>query len=544
MSLTHTHLAHLPETLKALQKTDDRWKALRQASRTIPQVITTDQQSLDKSLDPIDYDVLIAGGTLGIAIAAALAMRGFRVGVIERGILRGRDQEWNISRPELQTLIDLNLLTTAELETAISSEFNPIRIKFGDTEIWTENVLNIGVDPVYLLETLKQKFLTAGGTLLEKMGFESAIVHSNGVQVLLKSGPSQSGPSQSGPSLTTRLFLDLMGHFSPITQQARNGQKPDAVCLVVGTCATGFPPNSSGDLIASFTPIVNHCQYFWEAFPARDGRTTYLFTYVDADPDRLSLTDLFDEYFRLLPDYQGTDLNELTIERALFGFFPCYKSSPLQPTWDRILALGDSSGAQSPLSFGGFGSMMRHLERLTTALTDALTGDHLDRTSLAAIQPYQPNLQVTWLFQKTMSVPLGKKIYPQQINQLLADVFTEMDQLGDGVLKPFLQDVVQFGPLALTLWKTSLARPTMPLTILPQVGVGALLEWSLHFITLGLYSLLDRMVSFSQASISPTPDPTPDPNPVPKPSDRDQFHRDRTAEAWRYGSGRDYRGLE
>jgi lycopene cyclase CruP len=536
MPLTHTHLAHLPETLKALQQTDDRWKSLRQGSRSIPHVITTDQ----KSLDTIDYDVLIAGGTLGITIAAALAMRGFRVGVIERGILRGRDQEWNISRHELQTLIDLNLLTAAELETAISSEFNPIRIKFGDTEIWTENVLNIGVDPVYLLETLKQKFLTAGGTLLEKMGFESAIVHPNGVQVLLQSGTSQSGTSQSGTSqsgtsLTTRLLLDFMGHFSPITQQARNGQKPDAVCLVVGTCATGFPPNPSGDLIASFTPIVNHCQYFWEAFPARDGRTTYLFTYVDAHPDRLSLTDLFDEYFRLLPDYQGTDLNDLAIERALFGFFPCYQSSPLQPTWDRILALGDSSGAQSPLSFGGFGSMMRHLGRLTTALTDALTGDHLDRTSLAAIQPYQPNLQVTWLFQKTMSVPLGKNIHPQQINQLLADVFTEMDQLGDGVLKPFLQDVVQFGPLALTLWKTSLARPTMPLTILPQVGVGALLAWSLHFITLGLYSLLDRMASFSQA---------PMPNPVPKPADREQFHRDRTAEAWRYGSGRDYGGLE
>ncbi len=523
MSLTHTHLAHLPETLTALQQADDRWTTLRQGKLTVPQVITTENHLLET----IDYDTVIAGGTLGIAIAAALAMRGFRVAVIERGTLRGRDQEWNISRHELHTLIEINLLTPEELETAISSEFNPIRIKFGETEIWTENVLNIGVDPVYLLETLKQKFLTAGGTLLENTGFNQAIVHPNGLQVSLQSAQVD--------SLTARLFLDLMGHFSPITQQSRHGQNPDAVCLVVGTCATGFPPDPTGDLIASFTPIVNQCQYFWEAFPARDGRTTYLFTYLDAHPDRLSLTDLFDDYFRLLPEYQGTALNDLMIKRALFGFFPCYKSSPLKPTWDRILALGDSSGAQSPLSFGGFGAMMRHLGRLTIALSDALTIDRLDRTSLARIQPYQPNIQVTWLFQKTMSVPLTQTLAPQQINQLLADVFLTMQTLGDGVLKPFLQDVVQFGPLAKTLLKTSLARPTIALTILPQVGLWALLEWTWHFMNLALYSILDQTLDYS-------PDHSPDhpPNPESQPN----YNRDRRRDAWKYGSGRDYRGLE
>ena len=79
-----------------------------------------------------------------------------------------------------------------------------------------------------------------------------------------------------------------MGHFSPIVQQARKGDKPDGICLVVGSCAQGYTNNNTGDLIASFTPILNQCQYFWEAFPARDGRTTYLFTYVDDHPDRFS----------------------------------------------------------------------------------------------------------------------------------------------------------------------------------------------------------------------------------------------------------------
>ena len=163
-----------------------------------------------------------------------------------------------------------------------------------------------------------------------------------------------------------------MGHFSPIAKQARQGQKPEGVCLVVGSCGDGFEKNDTGDLIATISPIENRCQYFWEAFPAKDGRTTYLFTYVDAHPDRISLTDLTQEYLRLLPEYQNIDLGAIAFKRFLFGFFPSYSNSPLKMPWQRILAIGDSSGSQSPVSFGGFGSMMRHLPRLNEAINEAL----------------------------------------------------------------------------------------------------------------------------------------------------------------------------
>jgi hypothetical protein len=36
-----------------------------------------------------------------------------------------------------------------------------------------------------------------------------------------------------GP-MTARLVVDCMGFGSPIVRQARHGQKPDGVCLVVG----------------------------------------------------------------------------------------------------------------------------------------------------------------------------------------------------------------------------------------------------------------------------------------------------------------------
>jgi lycopene cyclase CruP len=331
----------------------------------------------------------------------------------------------------------------------------------------------------------------------------------------------------AGEGFTTRLLLDAMGHFSPISQQARNGQKPDAVCLVVGSCAQGFPDNPTGDLFASFTPLQNQCQYFWEAFPARDGRTTYLFTYLDAHPDRPSLEDLFEDYLRLLPEYQGIELGQLTFQRALFGFFPCYRQSPLKPVGDRILPIGDSSGSQSPLSFGGFGAMIRHLKRLTEGINQALQADLLDRNALAMLQPYQPNLSVTWLFQRAMSVGVNQKIDPDQINTLLSAVFEQMDQLGDRVLKPFLQDVVQFPALSQAMLRTALFHPNVVARVIPHVGLPALLDWTLHYSNLGLYSLLHPLGQMAKPwtnSLSPT----------------QQYYFHRWLEAWKYGSGGDY----
>jgi lycopene cyclase CruP len=430
--------------------------------------------------------------------------------------LRGRDQEWNISRQELEVFLELDLLSEAELEKAIATTYNPARISFFEgPDFWIRDVLNIGIDPVFLLDVLKAKFLVAGGQLFEKTAFDGAAVHPDGVLV------------EAAGGLKTRLLIDAMGNFSPIVQQARQGEKPEGVCLVVGSCAQGFPQNETGDLIVSFTPIQNQCQYFWEAFPARDGRTTYLFTYLDAHPERPSLEFLFEEYLRLLPEYQGVELSQLDFQRALFGFFPSYRQSPIRMPWSRILPIGDSSGGQSPVSFGGFGSMVRHLKRLTKGTHDALECDALSRDALAQLQPYQPNIAVTWLFQRAMSVGIDQQLAPNQINQLLTGVFQAMEQLGDDVLRPFLQDVVQFPGLSKTLLLTSLTKPGLVVPVIPQVGLTTLLDWIVHYINLGVYTglyPLGQLISEPLKSLPPIP----------------QYYCRRWIEAWCYGSGGDY----
>jgi lycopene cyclase CruP len=513
MSIDTDIAAKFPaDTFVNLERADKMWHNLRHGQISPREMVV----SSDEFLKTIDVDIAIAGGTLGIILAAALQQRGLQIAVMERGELKGRVQEWNISRSELMVLVELELLSDAELATAIASEYNPARIAFPNMpDIWVRDVLNIGVDPVYLLAKLKAKFLERGGKLFEFTACDRVTIHPNGVEIDAGTG-----------KLTSKLFIDAMGHFSPLAAQARTGAKPEGICLVVGSCATGFERNETGDIFASITPIQNQCQYFWEAFPARDGRTTYLFTYLDAHPDRFSLEFLFGEYLRLLPTYQQVELAQLNFQRCLFGCFPAYRNSPLKTPWERVLLIGDSSGSQSPVSFGGFGAMMRHLSRLTDGIYMAIQSDALSHTDLQLLQPYQPNIAVTWMFQRAMSVGINQQLNPDRINDLLSAVFRSMNDLGDDVLRPFLQDVVQFSALSRTLFQTSISSPQSVIPVVPHVGIATLLDWLINYLSLGLYSGLYP----ASKLISPLLDRLPP---------HQKYYYQQQFQAWKYGSGKD-----
>lgn len=200
MTLTETILARRSDNaLENLRRADKFWSALKEGKIDAPQVVSQSSDNIGET----DTDIVICGGTLGILLAAALQQLGWQVTLIERGILKGREQEWNISRDELETFIELELLTPEELENAIATEYNPARVGFDPgKDIWVKDVLNIGVDPVYLLDRLKQKFLAAEGVLLENTAFELATVHPDGVVV--KAGDK---------TIDTRLLIDAMGQI-------------------------------------------------------------------------------------------------------------------------------------------------------------------------------------------------------------------------------------------------------------------------------------------------------------------------------------------
>ena len=82
-----------------------------------------------------------------------------------QGLLRGREQEWNVSRSEMNELVELGLLSTEQIEEAIVVEFNPMRCGFGSgPDVNVRDVLNLGVAPNKLLAMLRARFEELGGS--------------------------------------------------------------------------------------------------------------------------------------------------------------------------------------------------------------------------------------------------------------------------------------------------------------------------------------------------------------------------------------------
>eukprot|EP00550_Attheya_septentrionalis_P007086 CAMPEP_0198283430 /NCGR_PEP_ID=MMETSP1449-20131203/3014_1 /TAXON_ID=420275 /ORGANISM="Attheya septentrionalis, Strain CCMP2084" /LENGTH=719 /DNA_ID=CAMNT_0043980015 /DNA_START=91 /DNA_END=2247 /DNA_ORIENTATION=- len=540
-----------------------------------PQFVTTDGASgnaqcwaklrdVGAGTKELDYDAVVCGGTLGIFYATALQLqlnRGGkqgRVAVLEAGKLKGREQEWNISMKELLELVELGVLSQEDIDAAIKTEFPGCRSGFKNREVTptkggyfengvgyecvTPSVLNLGISPAILLETVSKRFTSLGGVIMEHTPLKGVVVsETNGAALDLGADVEP---------VTARLVLDCMGNASPVSRQQRYGMKPDGVCCVVGSCAGGFDKETNliGDIIYTNTEIQDKgengkLQYFWEAFPVEIGRngkepgtsdvkTTYMFTYLDADEKRPSLETLMEDYWDLLPIYQPSIKDpetDLDVKRVLFAFFPTYRDSPLQPEWSRVLAVGDASGIQSPLSFGGFGALTRHLERISNAIVEALEDDCLHKDDLAEINAYTPNLSAAWMFQKAMSVRVGQNVDPKFVNRLLATNFEVMDEMGMDTMMPFMQDVVRIDGLVGSLAKSFVADPTFMPQIVNHVGIPSLVDWIGHVSMMTLYSVLHAAAS---PVISPFVDSMQDP--------RKKFQWRRRMEAWKFGSGSDY----
>lgn len=523
-------------SLRALEGLDAAWRAMREGGTGGGGDAFARRESGDAGTrggggEAFAYDVAVCGGTLGVLVASALQRRGARVVVIERGALAGRAQEWNISRAELDALVHAGAMTKEDADDCTMIEFNPIRCGFHGAmgeDVVTTNILNAGVSPERLVRRCRERFEEAGGTTLERADLRGVDVYDDAAVLNVGEG--------SEP-IRARLVLDCMGFRSPIVRQIRGDRKPDGVCLVVGSCAEGFPQerNESADLIRTVTDIEEDYrgQYFWEAFPASSGatdRTTYMFSYMDADESRPTIASMLDDYWDLMPKYQNIrSVDDVRMKRVLFGLFPTYRDSPLKTEFDRVLAIGDASGIQSPLSFGGLAALLRHIERITGAVEEALDCDALDRDALREVNAYNPALSAAWLFQKCMSVEVGRTPKRDFINRLMSINFGVMQSLGDDVMRPFLQDVVTFRGLGKTLVSMTLAEPLFVPEILLNAGVGPIADWFIHFIALGAYDVAAAPAAKIAELVKDSGALSP----------RQKFFVRRRCEAVIYGSGRD-----
>ncbi|MEH2079050.1 MAG: flavin-dependent dehydrogenase [Nostoc sp.] len=455
------------------------------------------------------YDIIYIGGALGVIHAAVMAKLGYKVLLVERMRFGRMNREWNISRDEIQSLLNLGLVTPAELETIIAREYKDGFNKFFDANnppklrspvLHTPTVLNLGLDSEKWLQMCGQKLQAAGGEIWDETEFIRADIDTSQVVLQVKHLPSQIEKQVSG-----RLLIDAMGTASPIAWQLNGGRAFDSVCPTVGAAIeSGFEPgvwdSQYGDVLYSHGDISRGRQLIWELFPAADDELTiYLFHYHEVNAENPgSLLEMYEDFFTILPEYRRCDMDKLVWKKPTFGYIPGHFSVGSRDrtvAFDRLIAIGDAASLQSPLVFTGFGSLVRNLERLTTLLDTALKHDLLSFRHLNKIRAYQTNVSVTWLFSKGMMVPTGKFLPPQRINAMLNTFFgllaDEPPEVADNFIKDRC-DWLTFNRLAL---KAARKNPALLLWIWELAGPRDLVRWLGSYFNFGRHALVSALLS-------------------------------------------------
>lgn len=481
------------------QKDGDRGSAPRKQSET--------QETSPKSNT---YDLIYIGGALGVIHAAVMARLGYRVLLIERLAFGRMNREWNISRSELQCLIDLGLFTSAEIESFIACEYRDGFHKFFDANnplvakapvMHTPTVLNVALDTEKLLDLCGKKLKNAGGVIADETEFIRADIEPDQAVVEAIHLPTQSPQKFFG-----RLIIDAMGTASPIAWQLNGTHAFDSVCPTVGAVIDeAFEPGvwdyNYGDVLNSHGDISRGRQLIWELFPgAGKEAAVYLFHYHQVHPDNPgSLLEMYEDFFTILPEYRRCDLDSVVWKKPTFGYIPAHfsvRGSDRLIAFDRLVSIGDAACLQSPLVFTGFGSLVRNLPRLTELLDVALKHDFLSADYLNKIGAYQSNIVVTWLFSKGMMVPTWKFVKPQKINAILNTFFGILADEPPEVPETFIKDRtgwLMFTRLAL---KAAKQNPFLLIWIWELVRFDEIFLWLMTYLSFTFLSLISLLLGW------------------------------------------------
>lgn len=470
---------------------EQRWRESVKNPQQPQQVVFKTADSQPPTSKSTQYDLVYIGGALGVIHAAVMAQKGYRVLLIERLPFGKMNREWNISRDEFQSLINLGLFTPEEFESVIAAEYVDGFSKFFDAYnpphlkadiLHTPKVLNVAIDAEKLLRVCGNKLRQAGGDIWDETEFVRANISQQQVRVELVYLPTQ-----EQKSATAKLLIDAMGTASPIAWQLNGGRAFDSVCPTVGAVIkSGFAPEvwdeQYGDVLNSHGDISRGRQLIWELFPAGKGELTfYLFHYHQVHPDNPgSLLEMYEDFFKILPEYRRCDLEQLVWKKPTFGYIPGHFSLSHRDrtvAFDRLLAIGDAASLQSPLIFTGFGSLVRNLERLTTLLDTALRHNLLTAKHLNQIRAYQSNIAVTWLFSKGMMVPTHQTLPPQRINSMLNTFFGLLAAEPPEVADTFIKDRTDWFTFTRLALVAARKNPKLLIWIWDLAGGKDLIRW-------------------------------------------------------------------
>lgn len=472
------------QALRAVTQLERRWVALNSGEeKPQPFRYARHISELPRCAPSDQYDVVIAGGGLGLVAGAALAQRGLKVLVFDRDRVGAAHREWNISQRELAALVQWGIFSREELSGTVAARYRRGLISFDATGTGVPacplnlgGVLDVALDAQSVLDLARGRFLEAGGTIREGRAFRR--LHTT------RTGPVTSLVEVDGPSgeerYRARLVIDTMGAVSPIAMGLNDGLPFDGVCPTAGTVMHGLDLDpETGDVLVSVAPTQGGRQLIWEGFPGRGGEATVYLFYYDrtgaTKADKQSLLDLFEQYFTLLPTYKPLQPGWRHI-KPVFGYIPARHGRTGRTAARGLLCLGDSAAGQSPLTFCGFGSFVRHIGRVASLISYALRDGLLEEKHLSAISPHQANLRVAWVFSRFMQPWPGSD--RAAVNRLMNVFCRALAEVGPDATRRFLQDRYTFSDYLRIMLTTARHYPAIFALTARVLGARGLLKWA------------------------------------------------------------------
>ena len=446
-----------------------------------------------------EYDIFYAGGTLGLLHAAVMAKRyGHKVMLVDRHVAGKSTRDWNISRQELEKLEETGVFSSEEIDSVILRRYKTGWVEFyvengRQKRLYMDNVLDCAVDADHLLGIAKRKILAEEGNgILDRTTFRRCYKFPGHVIVEV------CGPEGEVLFFRAKVLVDVMGIMSPIAMQLNKGRSQTHVCPTVGTVASGFQnvDYDAGEILVSTEPADTSAgsgrQLIWEGFPAAGKEyITYLFFYdaVESNNDK-TLLGLFETYFQKLPEYKKLS-SDFTIHRPVFGIIPAYShdgfSRAREIADDNIILFGDAAALHSPLTFCGFGSMVRNLPRLTADLDKAMVSGSLLQTDLEKISAYEPNVASMANLMKYMCYDAATDT-PDFVNELMNEVMIVLDGMPPRYRQAMFRDEMQLDEFVTVLLKVAWRYPRVLTATYDKLGIGGTVSFLKNLAGWGLSS--------------------------------------------------------
>ena len=496
---TVANFAALPnrETwLRRIWELDERWRqsfAEGFANNKV-EVLTTANPPANLVVED-EFETIYAGGGLGLLHAAVMATKfNRRVLVFDAYTVGRTHRDWNISDEELAAFTNAGLFTKDEIERAVVNRYRAGFVKFHDKNsrhktppLFMRGVLDVAVSSDALLQLAADKIKNSetNSVLINNLRFVRAYIKPD--KVFVETEDEATGKRRL---FAARLFVDATGTNSPVSRQINNGRSITHVCPTVGTVARGFARGSEtgavdftiGEILVSNEDAGDNRQLIWEGFagsPKLDEYTTYLFFYdsIKSKADK-SLLALFESYFEKLPAYKRKT-SGWRIVKPVFGYIPSFHHhgwrNQKRTASNRVLLVGDAAGLSSPLTFCGFGSHVRNLERLTALTESVLRADSLDENALSEINAYEPRVAQMASLAEFMR-PTAKS-NPAVVNETMNAVMAALQNLDENVRRDLFKDRISFSSFKSLLKKTAAIHPAVFRRMIQHLGLKGSFWW-------------------------------------------------------------------